>query len=169
MGFRIAENRWQHFGAVMEYGFSNQPLTFTNLTPALPILKLGHGIHRFSYSGVFYPLARNHRLRPYAFAGPGVALFHVSRSGKDLAEANGLHMTDPWKFTMNWGGGVKYLVTDTMGVAFQFGDSVSRVPHYGIPPNVRATSGVFLPGFQPSGSLHNRLLSLSFIYQWGSR
>jgi opacity protein-like surface antigen len=169
LGFRIAESRWQHWGAIMEYSFSNQPLTFTNLADALPALKLGHSIHRISYDVAYYPLDRSYRLRPYAFAGSGVALFHVKGGSKELARAKGVSLNDPWKLALNWGGGVKYLIGDHIGVSFQFSDNTSKTPHYSLPPNARVSSGVFSPGFLPSGSLHNRLITVGFIYQWGSK
>ncbi len=95
MGLRITENRWKHWGATMEYGFSNQPLRFTNLSDTAPSLALGHSIHRFSYDVLYYPLDRFHRLRPFAFAGSGVSLFYIRSSSKDAAAAKGIPLSDP--------------------------------------------------------------------------
>jgi opacity protein-like surface antigen len=168
-GLRVTENRWQHWGAAMEYGFSNQPLKFTNLSDAVPLLALGHSIHRFKYDFVYYPFDRSHRLRPFAFAGSGASLFVVKGPSRDAAAAKGIQLNDPWKLTVSWGGGVKYLIRDQLAASFQFSDGMSGVPHYGLPPSGRFVSSQYSPGFQPDGRLHNRLISLSFIYQWGSR
>jgi opacity protein-like surface antigen len=169
LGLRVTENRWEHWGAAMEYGFSNQPLRFTNLSDAVPMMALGHSIHRFHYDVLYYPFDRSRRLRPFAFAGSGVSLFYVKGSSKDTAAAMGIHLSDPWKFTFSWGGGVKYLIRDQVATSFQFSDNISGVPHYGLPPNGRFVSGQYIPGFRPDGLLRDWLISLSFIYQWGGR
>jgi opacity protein-like surface antigen len=166
VGFRATENRWVHLGGSFEYSFSNQPLTFHNLSDATPSLSLGHSIHRFAYDLLYYPLDKYSRLRPFAFVGPGVSLFYVGGSGKDIAAAQGIHLSDPWKFTMNFGGGVKYLVKDHFAASMQFGDSISDVPAYGLPPNGYYISGKYVPGFRPDGLLNNWLISVGFIYQW---
>jgi opacity protein-like surface antigen len=169
MGLRVTENRWKHWGATMEYGFSNQPLRFTNLSDIAPSLALGHSIHRFSYDVLYYPLDRFHRLRPFAFAGSGVSLFYIRSSSKEAAAAQGIRLSDPWKFSMRWGGGVKYLIRDQIAVSVQYSDNISGVPHYGLPATGYVASGQYVPGFRPDGMLHNRLISLSFNYQWGGR
>ncbi len=70
---------------------------------------------------------------------------------------------------MRWGGGVKYLMRDQIAVSMQYTDNISGVPHYGLPSTGLVTPGQYSPGFSPNGMLHNRLISLSFNYQWGSR
>jgi opacity protein-like surface antigen len=169
MGFRITDNRWRHFGATAEYGFSNQPLTFTNLSDSTPSLGLGHAIHRVAYDVLYYPRNRDFRMRPYVFAGPGVSLFYIKGSAKQAASAQGIGLSDPWKFTMNWGGGVKYLLADHIAASLQFSDSISGVPSYGLPAAGSVVSGRYVPGFQPDGLLHNWLISFGFIYQWSDR
>jgi hypothetical protein len=168
-GLRVTENRWQHWGAAMEYGFSNQPLTFTNLSDAVPVLALGHNIHRFRYDVIYYFFDRSSRLRPFVFAGGGVTLFYVKSSSYDAAAAKGILLSDPWKLNVSWGGGVKYLILDQVAASFQFSDGISGVPGYGLPPNGRFASGQYSPGFLPDGYQNNWLISLAFIYQWGSR
>jgi opacity protein-like surface antigen len=169
MGVRVSDNQWQHWGATLEYGFSNQPITFTNLSDSLPSLSLGHSIHRFAYDVNYYFRDRDSRWRPYAFAGPGVSLFYVKGPAKTSAAAQGIHLSDPWKFTMNWGGGVKYLLHRQVAGSFQFSDSLSGVPGYGLPESGSVVSGVYVPGFHANGYLHNWLVSLGFVFQWNDR
>ncbi len=166
MGFRLADNRWQHFGATLEYSFSSQPITFTNLSDSTPSLGLGHTIHRFAYDVLYYPRNRDFRLRPFVFAGPGVSLFYVKGSAKQEAAAQGIRLSDPWKFTMNFGGGIKYLLKPQVAVSLQFSDSISGVPRYGLPTSGSVVSGRYVPGFHPNGYLDNWLISISFLYQW---
>jgi opacity protein-like surface antigen len=169
IGARITANHWQHWGATVEYGFSNQPLTFTNLSDATPSLGLGHSIHRFAYDVVYYPYDRNHKWRPFVFAGPGVSLFYIKGSDKDTALAQGIRLSDPWKLTMNWGGGVKYLLKHHVAASLQFSDSISGVPGYGLPDFGHKDSGGYVPGFHPEGFLHNWLVSVGFLYQWDEK
>jgi hypothetical protein len=169
LGASVTENRGPHFGAALEYSFSNQPLTITNLTDSTPSLGLGHSIHRFAYDLIYYLKDRDSRLRPFAFAGPGVSLFHVGESGRQDAEARGIHLSSPWKFTMNFGGGIKCLLKDQIAASLQFSDSVSGVPGYGLPSNGSVVSGKYTPGFRPDGFLNNWRIGLSFIYQWDHR
>jgi opacity protein-like surface antigen len=166
MGIRVTDNHWRHWGSTLEYSYSNQPITFTNLSDSVPSLGLGHAIHRFAFDVLYYPLDRNYKLRPFVFAGPGVSLFYVKGSGKEAAGAMGVRLSDPWKFTMNWGGGVKYLVRKQIAASFQFSDSISGVPSYGMPETGRVISGKYVPGFRPEGLQHNWLIGIGFVYQW---
>ena len=166
LGGRLTGNQWQHWGTSLEYSFSNQPITFTNLSDSIPSLGLGHAIHRFSYDVLYYFRDRDSRVRPFILGGPGVSLFHVNSSGKNAAAAQGIHLSDPWKFTMNWGGGVKYLFRKQVAGSLQFGDSISGVPGYGLPETGRVVSGVYVPGFRPKGLLNNWLVGIGFIFQW---
>jgi len=169
MGIRITANRWQHWGAATEYSFSNQPITFTNLSDSIPSLGLGHAIHRFAYQVLYYPLNRNYRLRPFVLAGPGVSLFYVKGPGKDAAAAQGVQLSDPWKFTMSWGGGVKYLLGRRIAASVQFSDSISGVPNYGLPETGRVVSDVYVPGLHPEGLMHNWLIGVGFVLQWDDK
>jgi opacity protein-like surface antigen len=169
LGFRLTNNRWQHWGAALEYNYSNQPITFTNLSDSTPALGLGHAIHRFAYDVLYYPRNRDYRLRPYVFAGPGVSLFYVKGSGKSAAAAQGIRLSDPWKFTMNWGGGVKYLLWKQVTASLQFSDSISGIPGYGLPEAGSVSAGTYVPGFRPKGYLNNWLIGVGLAFQWDER
>lgn len=169
MGLRLTENRWKHWGAAMEYTFSNQPLRFTNLSDTVPSLALPHSIHRFSYDVLYYPMNSLHRLRPFVFAGTGVSLYYIKNSAKEAAAAQGIQLNDPWKFAMRWGGGAKYLIRDQLAVSVQYSDSISGVPHYGLPAIGYASADQFVAGFRPDGVLHNHLISVGFNYQFGGK
>jgi len=166
IGARVTDNRWCNFGTSVEYSYSNQPLTFTNLSDSIPSLGLGHAIHRFSYNIIYYTHDRSSRLRPFVFGGPGTSLFYIKGGAKDDAAARGLQLQDCWKFTMNWGGGVKYLLRNRLAATAQFGDSVSGVPGYGLPKQGRVTSGGYVPGFHPDGLLNNWMVEAGVVFQW---
>jgi opacity protein-like surface antigen len=169
LGARITANLWHHWGTAAEYDYSNQPMTLTNLSDSVPSLGLSHGIHRFTYDVLYYPYDRDSRLRPFVFAGPGVSLFWVKGSAKEAAAARGIRVNDAWKFTMSWGGGVKYLLRRQIAASFQFSDSISGVPGYGLPKSGSVISGEYVAGFRPDGLLNNWLISAGFLYQWEGR
>lgn len=167
LGLRLAQNKWRHWGGVMEYSFSNQPLRLTNLTDAAPSLTYSQSIHRFIYDAVYYPLDRSYRLRPFAFGGAGMSLFYTRGSSNPGAQS--IHLNSPWKVTYRWGGGVKYLFLDQVAVTFQYSNNITGVPAYGLPENGSVVSGQYIPGIKPDGLLQNRVISLGFTYQWGAR
>jgi hypothetical protein len=156
------ENLWRHWGISQEYGFSNQPATFAGLTEAAPALNLGHSIHRFSLAALYYPAGPSHRLRPYAFAGPGLALFQMHEDSRTFAAQQDIPLSSSWKFIMTWGVGAKYMTFDRVGIGLRFGDALSRLPSYGLP----STKGQLSAGFRPEGFLHNWQMGISFVYRW---
>src|SRR4026207_1301218 len=71
LGFRGTENLSNRWAVHLEYNFANQPLRFTNLTPAVPSLSLSHYVHHFYYDGSFRLLPPGKWFRPYLKAGVG--------------------------------------------------------------------------------------------------
>ncbi len=169
VGASVTENRWRHVGATFEYTFANQPLEFAGLLDQPESLGLSHSVHRVAYELAYYPLDPHSRLRPYAFAGPGLSLFRVARKSIAEGSASETRVSDPWKFTVNWGGGVKYLLVDHWAASLQFTDSVSGVPGYGLRPTAYAAAGALVPGFRPNGFLHDKIVTLGIVYQWDDR
>jgi hypothetical protein len=98
-------------------------------------------------AALYYLAGPLHRLRPHAFAGPGLALFQVHEDARTFAAQKNISLTSSWKFTMTWGVSVKYMNLDRVGVGFRFGDALSRLPAYGLP----STKGQFSAGFRPEG------------------
>jgi opacity protein-like surface antigen len=162
VGGRLVENLWRHWGISQEYGFSNQPATFTGLVDTTPTLGLGQSIHRLTLAGLCYPSGQSHRLRPYAFAGPGLAFFRVHEDSRNFAAQKNITINSSWEFTMTWGMGAKYMILDRLGVGLRFADALSRLPAYGLP----STKSQYSAGFRPEGFLHNWQIGMSFVYGW---
>ncbi len=148
VGGRVSENRFRHLGATFSYTFANAPIAFTNLPGPTPSFGSGHSIHHFAYDLVYYPLDPYNRLRPYAFAGPGLSLFTMSANS-----FNGAKFSSPWKAGFDGGGGVTDLIRDRIAAGLELRDVVTGVPSYGLPANAH-------------GKLHNGMFSVGFIYQW---
>jgi opacity protein-like surface antigen len=169
MGASVTENRFPHLGATFEYTFANQPLEFTNLVDQPPTVGVGHSVHRFAYELVYYPLDSLARLRPYIFAGPGLTLFQVGENSILTGTSATRRLSDPWKFSVTWGGGVKYLIVDHWAASVQFSDAVTGVPGYGLPPTSSVTGTTVVPGFRPDGFLNQKMITMGIIYQWNTR
>jgi len=169
IGAGIMNNRWSKVSTALEYSFSVQSATVTNISDLLPSLTGNHSIHRISYNILYFPRGRKVRLQPYVFGGPGLSLFYVRRSIKDAAEALGLRLKDPWKFTMSVGGGTRYFLGSRIAAFFQFGDNISGVPGYGLPTSGRVIYGQYIPGFRPNGFLHNWETRGGIMFQLSER
>ena len=169
IGAGIMNNRWSKVSTALEYSFSVQSATVTNISDLLPSLTGNHSIHRIAYNILYFPRGRDVRLQPYVFWGPGLSLFYVRRSIKDAAEALGLRLKDPWKFTMSVGGGTRYFLGSRIAAFFQFSDNISGVPGYGLPISGRVIYGQYIPGFRPNGFLHNLETRGGIMFQLSER
>jgi opacity protein-like surface antigen len=165
-GAGITQSLGKHLAATLEYRFANQPLNIENLSSSIPAFKAGQTVHRIEYSVGYYFTNRSDRLRPYVFAGPGLALFYIHKDSRAVASSLGMHLSSPWKVTMNWGGGAKYLFADHLAINAQISDSISGVPRYGLPKSAVSSGASFYPGFLPDGMLHNWRFSIGLAYQW---
>jgi opacity protein-like surface antigen len=170
LGMRITQNLGDYLGAELEYSYADQPLDFVNLRPSLPTLDVKHKIHSVIYSILVYPFPRSKRLRPYGTIGGGTSFFYIGKDSKNKAAAEGIVLKDRWKFAFSFGGGVKYLLTQKLGVRVDVRDQITGVPNYGLPD----TSPI-LPGgeigaaFRADGRVHNWMLNVGLNYCWGGR
>jgi opacity protein-like surface antigen len=165
VGMRVTQNVDNLWAATLEYNFANQPLRFTNLSPDIQSLSLSHYLHRFFYNVSYLPLPPEERFRPYITAGAGAALFYIPEGSKEDALELGVNLRDSWKFTLNWGGGFKYLIDDPLAITFDLKDQMSHVPTYGLPRSTTVVNGRYSPGFDPSGLLHNWQFQFGFAVQ----
>ncbi len=154
LGLRITQNLHPAWSADLEYSFGNQPLQLTNISPTVSTIPLGQNLHRFTYSASWLALGESHRFRPIARVGTGAGLFYIHRDSKALALALGVPVRDTWKFTMNVGGGFKYVASEQVALTLNVTDYISGIPSYGI------------PGFAPRGLMHNWQAGLGIAARW---
>lgn len=167
LGARLSENLGEHFAAELDYSYANQPFDFVNLTPSLPLLEFDHHIHTLYYSILFYPVERNHTLRPFFSVGAGASFFQVDKDSKDMASFEGVLLRDRWKFVGGFGGGLKYLINNNWGLRFDIRDQISGVPDYGLPAAASSFQTTISPAFNADGLMHHWNLSGGIIYHWG--
>jgi opacity protein-like surface antigen len=155
---RIGQNLGNRWGAELTYSYIHHKMLLANPQPNLASLEFGHTIHRFDYDMLLYMLGRSSRVRPFAIAGSGVALFRTPEVGKSHAADAGVQVMDRIKLSINWGGGLKCLVHENVAIRFEFSDRMTGVPNY-----------AFVPGFKATGMLHDRMLNLGLVYYWRTR
>ncbi len=169
VGARITENLGDHFGADFEYTLANQPLSFVNLSPAVPVLDLEHKIHKLSYSVLFYPMDRKERVRPFGSIGLGASLFHISSDSQDEALLQGVDLKSRWKLAFSFGAGAKIQMQRNWGLRFDFRNQVTGVPSFGLPAQAPLENGGTGPGFRPSENFHNWQLGVALMYTFEPR
>jgi hypothetical protein len=168
LGARVTQNLRDYFAATVEYGFADQPLRFTNLTPRAPTVFLDHYIHSLTYEISYTPMTRDKRFRPYISGGAGALLFHLTEDAKAQASARGIGLEDSWELVFSWGVGFKHLVADRFAVVVDFKGRVSDTPTYGLPRFSRLVDGQYLPAISTRGLMHSWQLNLGLAHQWDS-
>ena len=168
MGVRLTQNLKGKLGAELDYTYANQPLTFLNLSPTIPKLSVSHRVHSFVYSILYYFGDRNTRIRPFVSIGAGASLFQIDGSSKFAASSQGVDLNDTWKFVGSFGGGVKYMINESIGVRFDVRDLLSGVPGYSLPPvSSVEDDGTIGPAFRPDGILSDWQFSGGVFFPWG--
>src|SRR5262249_15975267 len=116
VGARVHQNLNPYWGVGLEYSFSDQEVRFTNLSPDIPTLPLGHYIHNLSYNVSYLPRTPQKAFRPYVDAGTGFSLFYFPARSSKKARDFGLNLRDSWQMVLNLGGGFKYLIMDQFSI-----------------------------------------------------
>jgi opacity protein-like surface antigen len=155
-GLNITENNREYLGFEFGYTFADQTSTFDNLSPSLQTFVIKQKIHNFNYLGLIYLTKRESRLRPYGTVGAGVSLFVPDSSAQRVGVENGLDLARRWKMSFNWGGGMKWALGKKWGLRFDFRDTVTGIPDYGIPRSATVPAGAQVtPAFRPDGQYHH--------------
>ncbi|MEE2823174.1 MAG: hypothetical protein VYA53_09350 [Acidobacteriota bacterium] len=165
LGIRITENRGRFFGAELEYSVTNHPLSFQQLSTALPSITLDHRMHKLAYSFLLYGLGQEKIIRPFGSVGLGTSFFHVSSDSRDKALMQGADLKNRWKLAVSYGGGVKVKLTPGWGLRVDFRNQITGVPDFGFPSQapLLALGGTGL-GFRPDGVLYSWQTIIGFIY-----
>jgi hypothetical protein len=166
VGGRVNQNLNDYWGAALEYNFANHPLQFTNLSPTVQSLELSQTVHHLLYNVSYIPFGGFERFRPYAQLGAGVTLFYLHGSSRDQALASGVYVRDDWKFTGNWGAGFKYMLDEQTALLFDFKDSISGVPSYGLPSSAEVVNGHYQPGIGRTGLLNIWQVNFGVAFRW---
>lgn len=115
IGGRVSFNFHDYFAHEMSYVWQR--------AKALTVGKAAFSIHNLSYNFTAHATRRDTRVRPFVTGGVGASAF-----------IRGLGETE---FGYNYGGGIKFLVSEEFGIRFDVRDHVTTKPF------IRITDGMF--------------------------
>lgn len=140
-GVRAAVNVSRHIG--IEFGYNlmvNNVRLITPIRPGLPSYDFSNHIHYFALNPVYNFTPRGSRVRPYVTVGVGALHFVPTNQAQTsaLAPLNqtlyGIRgLSDNLQVALNYGGGVKFHLSDHFGLRFDVRGLLSRNPTFGLP------------------------------------
>ena len=160
-GVRAGYDIGKHFGVEGAYTYGvNNLRAFPDRSGPVRPLDVGYGArnHHLSLNPMWHFAGPESKLRPYVTAGLGALSFRpTGDAGREsrLPANAGLGapaLKDDLMPAFNWGGGVKYKLTELLQLRFDARNIITRQPHMGLAPNNAVPGGVFAaPGGTGSG------------------
>jgi outer membrane protein OmpA-like peptidoglycan-associated protein len=150
-GARVAWNPSRYIGIEFAYGRStNNVRLLTPVRPGLPSYDFGSRINNFTLNPIFNLTPRGSRVQPYVTVGVGAMDFAPTKRAKyagQVTEVNAIYgsgsINDNLQVALNYGGGVKFHLSDHFGLRFDARGFFSRNPTFGLPNY--PTGGVYIP------------------------
>ncbi len=149
-GLRVTENIWKYVGLEQAFTYSVNNVNFLSPVRAGdPSYNFGSRIYQFSLNPVVYWTARGSKFRPFLTAGPSLMNFNPTDTAS--AEARSLlnsrygaqNLDDSILPALNYGGGVKWHMTDRLGIRVDIRGLWSKNPAFRLPDF--SANGVFVP------------------------
>ncbi|MGE5646897.1 MAG: outer membrane protein [Acidobacteriota bacterium] len=122
IGFRFTINQWSHFGHELGYAYNHGSLDEGSAG------SVGMPIHQGMYNFLAYATPEGSKIRPFATGGVHFSTFYPPGTG--VFSGNGFT-----KFGYNYGGGVKFRVTDTWLARIDVRDYATAKPDFGLNPS----------------------------------
>jgi len=138
-GLRVAYNPASHLGIEIWGDFAQANGEFKQASaPGLPAYSFGSRNYAYGLNPIFNFRPRGSKVQPYVTVGVGATQFTPTKTAKGLARANDAiyhsgNLNDNLQAVLNFGGGVKWHLTDHFGLRFDVRDFFSRNPTYGLP------------------------------------
>ena len=146
-----------HFGGEMRYMFQRDNAKLESGSTAL---SFGANTHQFTYDFLFYTNSNKAKVRPFFFAGGGFKAYQgtgVEQAIQPLLQFAALTKATQWVGVGNFGGGVKWDISDRVVLRFDVRDSISPFPTNVILPVPPNTLG---------GVIHQITPSIGIAYRW---
>jgi outer membrane protein OmpA-like peptidoglycan-associated protein len=157
VGLRLAYNPTTHVGIELWGDWAQGNGEFKQATaPGLPTYSFGNHIYSFGLNPVYNITPRGSRVQPYVTVGVGASQFTPTGDAESFARANNAtylsgNLNDNLQVFVNFGGGVKFHLSDHVGLRFDARDLLSRNPTFNLPNY--PTGGIYLPGKQKENGL----------------
>ncbi len=151
IGGRAAWNFSRHLGAEVSYSFLvNNVRLVTPIAAGLPSYNFGDQIHYPALNLVYNITPRGSRFQPYVTVGGGGAQFTPTAAAKAYARNPAVNaifgsaaLNDNLQVAANYGGGVKYHLSDHLGLRLDVRGFWSPNPTFGLPNT--STGGIYIP------------------------
>jgi opacity protein-like surface antigen len=140
-GGRVAYNFSKYVGLEVGYNFMvNNVRLVTPIRPGLPSYGFGDQIQYVALNPVFNFTPRGSRVQPYVTVGVGPAQFNPTKTAKQHAELpavnavyHSANLSDNLQVGLNYGGGVKFHLSEHFGLRLDARGFWSRNPTFGLP------------------------------------
>ncbi len=149
VGLRVTENFWKYISLEQGFTYSANNIRF-GLSTAPNTVAFGNRIYQWNLNPVFHFTPRGSKVRPYLTAGVSAMNFNPTDTAEGLArlpENAALYrsqgLSDTLHPALNFGGGVKWHLTDHFGLRFDLRSTYSRNPGYGV--SDVPTGGIYVP------------------------
>lgn len=151
LGGRVGVNVSKYVGLEMMYQYTVNNVRFLTPTqPDLPLYDFGNRIHELALNPVFHFTPKGSRVRPYVTVGASAVQYTPTDAAKRIARdpaVNAVYfsgnLNDNLQVGLNYGGGVKFHLSDHFGLRLDARGLYSRNPTYGLPNY--PTGGIYIP------------------------
>ncbi len=153
-GGRVTWNATKYFGLELGYNFMvNNGRLVIPIKPGLPSYTFGNQIHYLALNPVFSFTPRGSRVQPFVTAGVGAAQFTPTTAAETYAVSpavnavyHSANLSDNLQVGINYGGGIKFHLSEHFGLRFDARGFWSRNPTFGL-PNFN-DGGIWIPSKQ---------------------
>jgi outer membrane protein W len=150
-GLRVGANVSNYVGLELmgEYMVNNVRF-LTPIQPGLPRYDFGNRNWYLAFNPVFHFTPKGSRVRPYVTVGVGAAQFTPTSDAKSIARnpaTNAIYgsanLNDNLQVALNYGGGIKFHLSDHFGLRLDARGFLSRNPTYNLPNY--PVQGLYIP------------------------
>jgi len=164
-GGRVAYNFSKYVGLEVGYNFMVDNVRLvTPIKPGLPSYDFGNQIQYVALNPVFNFTPRGSRVQPYVTVGVGPAQFNPTKQAKQHADLpavdavyHSANLSDNLQVALNYGGGIKFHLSEHFGLRFDARGFWSRNPTFGLPNyndgGIYIVSKRHINGFQATAGL----------------
>ncbi len=173
-GGRVAVNFSRYVGLELGYNFMiNNTRLVTPIAPGLPTYNFGNQIHYLALNPVFNLKPRGSRIQPYLTVGVGPIQFTPTKQAEQharLPAVNAVYrsanLNDNLQVALNYGGGVKFHLSQHFGLRFDARGIWSRNATFDL-PNYN-DGGIYIPARQHFNGFEGTMGLVIYLGQ-GSR
>jgi opacity protein-like surface antigen/outer membrane protein OmpA-like peptidoglycan-associated protein len=120
LGVRVRENLAEHFGLEQSFTFLG------NNNVQFPGALVGTRLRQLYFNGNLIGYDNESRVRPYFSGGVGVSMFNP----EDVPVVSLVQLDNSNEFAYNFGGGLKFKLTDHFGLDFSLRDFLHKTPTF---------------------------------------